>query len=661
MTTRRPNNDTVISYDEILVRKYASAPIEWVDEQLRARHLDHARVICAVLAMREQHERCNEARRKRRTVARAVAAAIAIGMLLLATNDERHSGHVPLRSAVGAQRPLAMNSERRLSIVRPPSAVDARPPIATDSQRRLTLVRPHSAVHAQPPIAANSERRSGSVPPRSAVGAQPPLALVKVPESGWPTYRGNLERTGRPLGRSSITNVTVPEMTLAWRTQLKGPVVSAPSVLRNRLYIGDWSGTESSIDVQSGEVVATANLGQTHAPQCDPKTLGITSSAAVVNGLIYLAGGDDGFYALDAETLRVVWRTSLGDNSASGGYYGWSSPAVIDNRVFQGVASNCDNPFVKGRLVALDPVTGKEVASANFSGEGGVGNGVWRSPTVDLQTHKIFITTGSGPDFFDGAGYSIIRLDLDSLVIEDLWKVADYSTWDSDWGSSPVLFSDKSGKLLVGAGHKDGHYYAFDRSNLAAGPVWTAEIASHVEIPQGGDGTLSTGAFDGTRLYVGGGRPPDATNPEANGSVVALDPTNGAILWRHTFAGPVIAPVSTINGVVFAAAGNLVTALDAVSGNVLWSYCTDSVIYGGIAIAGDSIFVGDLSGKLYAFRIPSHPERSPIFPRVPLRSRGATYTIASDGIAGAMSEALAATAIAPSSLPSVAPASAPMK
>src|ERR1051326_7509287 len=144
MTTRRPNNDTVISYDEILVRKYASAPIEWVDEQLRARHLDHARVICAVLAMREQHERCNEARRKRRTVARAVAAAIAIGMLLLATNDERHSGPVP---------------------------------------------------------------------PRSAVGAQPPLALVKVPESGWPTYRGNLERTGRPLGRSSITNVTVPEMT----------------------------------------------------------------------------------------------------------------------------------------------------------------------------------------------------------------------------------------------------------------------------------------------------------------------------------------------------------------------------------------------------------------------------------------------------------------
>ena len=53
-----------------------------------------------------------------------------------------------------------------------------------------------------------------------------------------------------------------------------------------------------------------------------------------------------------------------------------------------------------------------------------------------------------------------------------------------------------------------------------------------------------------------------------------------------------------------AAGGNLVEALDAATGNVLWSYRTDSLLYGGIAIAGDTIYVGDLSGKLYAFRVP---------------------------------------------------------
>lgn len=422
---------------------------------------------------------------------------------------------------------------------------------------------------------------------------------------GWPKYCGTPGMSGTPLGPSSISIKTAPALTPAWQTQLKGSIASAPSVLRNKLYIGDWSGTESLIDTHTGQVLFTADLGKTTAPQCQPQTLGITSSAVIVDGMIYVAGGDDAFYALDANTLGVVWRHPLGDNSANGGYYGWSSPTVIGNRVLQGVASNCDNPFVQGRLVAMDPFTGNEVASANFIGDGAVGNGVWTSPAVDVVARKVYVTTGSGNDYSDGIGYSIVRLDLDSMVAEDSWKVdADYSSWDSDWGSSPTLFYDASGRLLVGAGHKDGNYYVFRRDHLSDGPVWSAPIATSGEIPQQGDGTLSTAAFDGTRLYVGGGNPPDATDPDAHGSVVALDPAAGTVLWRQTFPGPVIAPVSTVNGVVFAAGSNLVEALDAANGKVLWSYRTDMPIYGGIAITGNTIFVGDLAGKLYAFRIP---------------------------------------------------------
>ncbi|HEV2722191.1 MAG TPA: PQQ-binding-like beta-propeller repeat protein [Thermoanaerobaculia bacterium] len=429
-----------------------------------------------------------------------------------------------------------------------------------------------------------------------------------APGPGWLKYCGTDSMSGTPVGHSSITTSAISAMSLAWQTKLGGTIASAPSVLRNRLYIGDWSGNENLIDVQTGKILKTVNLGQTHAPQCDPQTLGITSSAAIVNGRVYVAGGDDAFYALDGNTLRILWRTSLGDNSATGGYYGWSSPTVIGNRVYQGVSSNCDDPFVQGRLVALDTATGKEVGSANFIGDGAVGNGVWTSPAVDPQTHKIFVTTGSGNDYFDGAGYSLLRLDPNTLIAEDGWKVGDgsedYASWDADWGSSPTLFYDASGTLLVGAGHKDGSYYAFNRSDLASGPVWTAPIAAGGEIPQQGDGTLSTAAFDGTRLYVGGGTPPDSSDAEAHGSVAAVNPADGKILWRQTFPGPVIAPVSTVNGVVFASGGNLVQAFDAADGHVLWSYRTDAPIYGGIAIAANTIFVGDVSGKLYAFRVP---------------------------------------------------------
>jgi outer membrane protein assembly factor BamB len=181
---------------------------------------------------------------------------------------------------------------------------------------------------------------------------------------GWPKYCGTPSMSGTPTGRSPIDAASAAALTPAWRTKLNGPVASSPSILYNRLYIGDWSGTENLIDTRNGTILATADLGQTHAPQCQPDTLGITSSAAIVGNRVYLAGGDDAFYALDANTLGVVWRKSLGDNSASGGYYGWSSPAVAGNRVLQGVASNCDHPFVQGRLVAMDPVTGTETASA---------------------------------------------------------------------------------------------------------------------------------------------------------------------------------------------------------------------------------------------------------------------------------------------------------
>src|SRR6266513_5735861 len=202
-------------------------------------------------------------------------------------------------------------------------------------------------------------------------GLEPGLRRVpQSPGPGWPKYCGTASMSGTPTGHSPITATTVTAMALAWRATLNGPIASAPSVLRNRLYVGDWGGFENEIDVRNGNVIARANLGQTHAPQCNPQTLGITSSAAIVNGVVYVAGGDDAFYALNANTLAVIWRKPLGDNSASGGYYGWSSPTVAGNRVLQGVASNCDDPFVQGRLEALDRITGEEVAVARFVGDG---------------------------------------------------------------------------------------------------------------------------------------------------------------------------------------------------------------------------------------------------------------------------------------------------
>lgn len=448
-----------------------------------------------------------------------------------------------------------------------------------------------------PATAAEKPDRAGAIVRRRAEVA---------PVGEWTKYCASLSMNGVAVNELSLSTESVPQLQLLWSRTLSGPVASAPSVARGKVYVGDWGGIEWALDPATGDVIASADLGQTTATNCNPATLGISSSPAIEGNLLYVAGGDDGFYALDADTLKVVWRRTLGDNSAAGGYYGWCSPAVAGGKVLQGIASNCDAPFPRGAIVALDPSNGASLATTYFVPEDLVGGGLWTSPAVDTGHRKIFVTTGSANSFDDGDSFSIVRMDLDTLLIEDRWKLPHDPgmTWDADWGSSPTLFTDTAGRELVGAGQKDGGYYVFDRNDLASGPVWVAPIARLGSVPQNGDGTLSTAAFDGTTLYIGGGVPPDSTDPSVLGSVSAVNPSNGKILWRHTFAGPVIAPVAFANGVVFAAGGNSIVALDAATGSILWSFKMKAWGFGGPAIAQGRLYVGDLFGNIYAFSVP---------------------------------------------------------
>lgn len=429
-----------------------------------------------------------------------------------------------------------------------------------------------------------------------------------APASDWPKYCGNLEMTGLAVDAFADPE-GIPRLDLVWTRQLSGPIASAPSVADGRVYIGDWSGLLWALDRSSGAVLATADLGATDMPQCAPNPLGITSSPAIESGTVYVAGGDDSFYALDSRALGRLWQAKLGDNSASGGYYGWSSPAALHGRVLQGVSSNCDTPFVAGELVALDAVTGGRLDSARFVPEDLVGAGVWTSPAVDEARGFVYVTTGSADDLFDGYAFSVVRMSLDTLAIQDWWRLDPVEIEDSDWGSSPTLFADASGRLLVGAGQKNGRYYTFDRDSLSGGPVWATQIARGGGCPQCGQGTLSTAAFDGTRLYMGGGADPGTPDEEQGGCITALDPATGGVIWRRSFEAPVLAPVSAVESAVFATAGDQVLALDPATGRTIWSYTTKAWCYGGVAISGDRLFAGDLAGNLYAFGLVNGRKR----------------------------------------------------
>src|SRR5205823_12602953 len=111
------------------------------------------------------------------------------------------------------------------------------------------------------------------------------------------------------------------------------------------------------------------------------------------------------------------------------------------------------------------------------------------------------------------------------------WQVPPAETvFDSDFGSTPTLFTGRvtpggAQRALVGVANKNGIYYVFSRASLDRGPVARLRIATGGNPPTSGNGSISPSAFDGARLYVGGGH--IATRgPAGAGTVSSYDPTD---------------------------------------------------------------------------------------------------------------------------------------
>jgi outer membrane protein assembly factor BamB len=322
----------------------------------------------------------------------------------------------------------------------------------------------------------------------------------------------------------------------------------------------------------------------------------------VVDGVVYVGGGDSFWYALDAETGDVLWRLGTGDNSATneGGHYNWSSPLIWQGVAYIGIASACDNPAIRGALLKVDLATKKVTAKFNVVPEGSRGGGIWTSPSLDPATNTIFVTTGEHTVTGQPRAQSMVALDAATLKVRSSWQVPDEEAIeiDSDWGTSPILFTDEAGRDLVAGGNKNGIVYAFDRSDIEAGPVWRRPIAEGGQCAVCAEGTVSSMAFGLGRLYAGGG----ATTIDGTaykGGIRALDPATGTIIWEKGLSDPVIAALAYGNGYVVVGDGPNVHVIDATDGALLWSQPTMAGTFAAPSISGGTIVVGLTNGNLW--------------------------------------------------------------
>lgn len=420
--------------------------------------------------------------------------------------------------------------------------------------------------------------------------------------------------SGFNAAETIITPETAPKLKLKWMHQTGDAVVAQPVIANGLIYWASWDGYEYATTLDNKTVWAVY-LGRTIAdPICIPPRLGVTSTATIasvdINGtkttMDFLAGGNGYFYALNALTGVVVWRTFLGSPP---GYYLWSSPAFYQGHIYMGVSSLGDCPLVPGRVVQLDPATGAIQHSFNTVPAGCLGGGVWSSPTIDEAAGTVYVSTGTkGPchtpqlSKLDVHSIALLELRASDLTLLQSWQIPKPERiHDGDFGATPTLFTTSTGIPMVGVANKNGIYYAFKRDDLSA-PVWRAKVSSgHL-----GHGVISSSAWDGHWLYVG------ARTVTVNGalcpdSVVALDPDTGSIIWRHCFKRrALIGAIVAVPGLVVLGQAGYVVVLDATSGQTLFSYGHDtadnfSLFRGWASISQGVLYIGGTDGKLYAF------------------------------------------------------------
>jgi outer membrane protein assembly factor BamB len=262
--------------------------------------------------------------------------------------------------------------------------------------------------------------------------------------------------------------------------------------------------------------------------------------------------------------------------------------------------------------VKMDTATGTIQNVFNNVPNGCIGGAVWSSPTIDTLTGKVYIGTGTiHPQCTSPEPYalSMIELNASDLSFVGSWQLppSDWIGDSTDFGASPTLFQANIGgtvHYLVGAANKNGKFYAFERDHISNGPIWEDQIAAPGRCPLCGQGAISSAAWNGGTLFIAGGHT-TINSTACLGSVQAVDPATGALLWQRCLNdGAVLAPVTLVPGVAVVMAGKDVLLLDITTGqtlNTLTDTRNNSRYFAGASISNGILYTANMDFNLYAY------------------------------------------------------------
>ena len=132
----------------------------------------------------------------------------------------------------------------------------------------------------------------------AAAPASPAAAAVRPASAAqaaavsqdWPTYLQNVARTSATTD-ATLGTTGAPNLAVKWTYPAGGPIATSASIVGTTAYVGAWDGYEYAINTTNGSLIWKTSTGITTDPGCNPSTIGVTSAAAVVNGVVYVEIG----------------------------------------------------------------------------------------------------------------------------------------------------------------------------------------------------------------------------------------------------------------------------------------------------------------------------------------------------------------------------------
>ncbi|MFN2425359.1 MAG: PQQ-binding-like beta-propeller repeat protein, partial [Candidatus Binatia bacterium] len=192
--------------------------------------------------------------------------------------------------------------------------------------------------------------------------------MVCVPRN-WPAHGYDAANTRATPLESKITAANVASLVQKWwfvapphsPTPARGrAITSTVTVGQKMIYTSSWDGRVYGIDKKKGKLKWMFNTGAANNGSV-LGSYGVQSSVTLTaDGRVVVADSVGQVYCLDGKKGKLLWQADAATDDPLGAH-AWSSPLVVNNRVFIGIASHDDAPCTRGNLVAFDLDTGVEL------------------------------------------------------------------------------------------------------------------------------------------------------------------------------------------------------------------------------------------------------------------------------------------------------------